>query len=76
MLPILHGDRLIGRIDPTMDRKAGVFRVNAVHAEEKAPESAGPAIARAIDRLGRWLGAGETAYSQKVPPFWRDSLHN
>ena len=25
VLPILHGDRLIGRIDPAMDRKRGVF---------------------------------------------------
>ena len=76
VLPILHGDRLIGRVDPTMDRKAGVFRVNAVYAEEAAPESAGPAIARAIERLGKWLGAGEIAYSRKVPSIWGDSLCN
>ena len=50
VLPILHGDRLIGRVDPTMDRKASVFRVNAVFAEEGAPESAGPAVAKAISR--------------------------
>src|SRR5207247_2646536 len=30
VLPILHGDRLIGRIDPIHDRSAGVLRVNAV----------------------------------------------
>ena len=76
VLPILHGDRLIGRVDPTMDRKANVFRVNAVFAEEGAPESAGPAVAKAIDRLGTWLGADEIAYSRKVPPLWSDSLRN
>ncbi|MEK6275632.1 MAG: crosslink repair DNA glycosylase YcaQ family protein [Actinomycetota bacterium] len=76
VLPILHGDRLIGRVDPTMDRTANVFRVNAVYAEEAAPEGAGPAIARAIERLGEWLGADEIAYSRKVPPAWRDSLRN
>ncbi len=76
VLPILHGDRLIGRVDPTMDRKAGVFRVNAVYAEGAAPESAGPAIARSIERLGKWLGAGEIAYSRKVPSIWGDSLRN
>jgi uncharacterized protein YcaQ len=76
VLPILHGDRLIGRIDPTMDRKANVFRVNAVHAEEAAPKSAGPAVAKAISRLASWLGAAEVAYSRKVPSMWRDSLRN
>ncbi len=76
VLPILHGDRLIGRIDPTMDRKANVFRVNAVYAEEAAPENAGPAIAKAVSRLAKWLGAGEIAYSRKVPPIWGDSLRN
>lgn len=76
VLPILHGDRLIGRVDPTMDRKTNVFRVNAVHAEEAAPESAGPAIAKAIEKLGKWLGADEIAYSRQVPSIWRDSLRN
>src|SRR5207302_3407041 len=33
VLPILRGDRLIGRIDPILDRKAGVLRVNSVHWE-------------------------------------------
>jgi uncharacterized protein len=33
VLPILRGDRLIGRIDPAFDRKAGVLKVNSVHWE-------------------------------------------
>jgi uncharacterized protein len=33
VLPILHGDRLIGRIDPVLDRKTGVLKVNSVHWE-------------------------------------------
>jgi uncharacterized protein YcaQ len=33
VLPILRGDRLIGRIDPNFDRKAGVLRVDSVHWE-------------------------------------------
>jgi uncharacterized protein YcaQ len=33
VLPILRGDRLIGRIDPILDRKSGVLRVNSVHWE-------------------------------------------
>ena len=37
VLPILHGDRLIGRIDPKMDREHGRLHIHAVHAETDAP---------------------------------------
>ena len=30
VLPILRGDRLVGRVEPVHDRKAGVLRVNGV----------------------------------------------
>ncbi|RMF02606.1 MAG: winged helix-turn-helix domain-containing protein, partial [Chloroflexi bacterium] len=46
VLPILHGDRLIGRIDPKMDRKSGTLHVNAVYAEPDAPQDS--ATARAV----------------------------
>src|SRR5207253_2015411 len=51
VLPILHGDRLIGRIDPAMDRAHGRLTINAVHAEPDAPPDAGPAVAGAIAEL-------------------------
>ena len=58
-----------------MVRKASIYRVNAVFAEQGAPKSAGPAVAKAIGRLGKWLGA-EIDYSKRVPALWRDSLRN
>ena len=51
VLPILHGDRLIGRLDPVHDKKAGVLRVNAVYAEPGAPADAWPAVRAALDDL-------------------------
>jgi uncharacterized protein YcaQ len=59
VLSILHGDRLIGRIDPVLDRKRRVLTVNAVYAEPKAPAGAWPAVSRAIDELAAWIGADE-----------------
>ena len=69
VLPILHGDRLIGRIDPRMDRKAKRLYVNAVHAEPNAPQDSetGKAIARAIEELAEFLGAHEVEYGERVP---------
>ena len=76
VLPILRGYRLIGRIEPVHDRKAGVVRVNGVFAEPGAPNSAGVGIARALRRLAKWLGAEEIVYAGRVPPAWGDSLRN
>ena len=72
VLPILHGDRLVGRIDPVMDRKAGVFTVKSVYAEPDAPAEAWPAISAAIDELATWLGATEVRLP-KLPLPWSTS---
>jgi uncharacterized protein YcaQ len=55
VLPILHGERLVGRIDPFFDRKAGVLRVNAVHWEPDAPQDV--PLDQTISSLADWLGA-------------------
>ncbi|MDM8518583.1 crosslink repair DNA glycosylase YcaQ family protein [Anaerolineales bacterium HSG6] len=59
VLPILHGDQLIGRIDPKMDRKTSTFRINAIYLEPSwSPTSAGrQAITDQINALGQFLGA-------------------
>jgi uncharacterized protein YcaQ len=70
VLPILHRDRLVGRIDPLFDRKTGVLRVKHVYAEEDATEDAGALIAKAINELASWLGASDVEYG-RVPSLWR-----
>ena len=74
VLPILHGDRLIGRVDPQMDRKQGVLRINAVYAEPDAPEEAGPAVAAAIHDLAAFLGAKTVDYTERVAAEWAGTL--
>jgi uncharacterized protein YcaQ len=69
VLPILHGDRFVGRIDPVMDRRARVLRINAVHAEPDAPTRAWPAVQAAIDELAAWLGA-ERVEMPTLPAPW------
>jgi uncharacterized protein YcaQ len=60
-LPILYGDRLVGKLDAKADRKAGVLRVHAVHEDHAAtggpwtPEI-GDAVEAEIDALADWLG--------------------
>ncbi len=57
VLPILHGDRLVGRIDPEHDRKAGVLRVHNVFWEPAAPENV--PLHRPLRSLARFLRAKE-----------------
>ena len=70
VLPILHGDRLVGRLDPVHDKKAGVLRVNAVYAEPAAPADAWPAVRAALDDLATWVGA-ERVTLPRLPRPWR-----
>jgi uncharacterized protein len=74
VLPILRGDRLIGRIEPAFDRKTGVLQVHGVFAEPGAPASAGRGIAAATRRLAKWVGATEIVYSRRVPKIWGEVL--
>ncbi len=54
-LPILHGDRLVGKLDATADRKAGVLRVDAVHEDVPFGKATAAAVDREIDDLATWL---------------------
>jgi uncharacterized protein YcaQ len=54
VLPILRGDKLVGRIEPVHDRKAGVLRVNGVWWE---PGVKPVALDVPLRSLARFLGA-------------------
>ena len=55
-MPILHGDRLVGKLDATTDLAAGVLRVTAVHEDEPFPAPVRAAVDREVDELAAWLG--------------------
>ncbi|MEV0803296.1 crosslink repair DNA glycosylase YcaQ family protein [Kribbella sp. NPDC050281] len=54
-LPILHGDRLVGKVDATSDRKAGVFRVDAIHEDTPFSKALSTAVHRELQDLAKWL---------------------
>ena len=71
VLPILHGERLIGRADLRMDRRAGRLVAPAIHREDGAPR--GKTIARGVrrelERLAAWQGAKDLEI-QAAPAAW------
>jgi hypothetical protein len=77
VLPILHGDQLIGRIDPKLDREHGRLHIHAVHAEKDAPRSrqTARAVRDAIEDLAAFLGAADIHYTHLVPSGWQRDLH-
>ncbi|MEV6901211.1 crosslink repair DNA glycosylase YcaQ family protein [Amycolatopsis sp. NPDC051372] len=74
VLPILHGDRLIGRVAPRADRRRGVIELEGVYAEPGAPARAGTAVRRAIAELAAFTGTERVEYSGAVPEPWRAAL--
>ncbi len=55
-LPILYGDRLVGKLDAAVDRSVGVLRVNCVHRDVPFTKAMSRAILREIADLAQWLG--------------------
>ncbi len=72
VLPILHGERLIGRVDARMNRKTKTLEVNAVFAEPGAPRNkkTARAVRQAIDELAAFLGAGDIAFGERIAEGW------
>jgi len=55
-LPILHHDRLVGKLDATADRKAGILRVDAIHEDVPFTKAVTAAVHAHVTDLASWLG--------------------
>ena len=84
VMPVLHEDRLVGRLDARAERKAGVLRILALHAEPQAARSAKSArvarsLRRAVEELASACGLGEFSLAgattgPEVPVSWVSEL--
>ncbi len=57
-LPVLHGDRLVGKLDARADHDAGVLRVAALHEDEPFDGATREAVDAEVAALAGWLGLG------------------
>jgi uncharacterized protein len=55
-LPILHQDRLVGKLDAAADRKSGVLRVHAIHEDIPFTRQMHAGVRTEIVDLANWLG--------------------
>jgi uncharacterized protein YcaQ len=61
VLPVLHGDRLVAKVDAKTDRKGGVLRVPALHMEPGTGSDDVDAVRAELQALATWLELDETA---------------
>jgi uncharacterized protein len=55
-LPVLHEDRLVGKVDAAADRKRSVLEVNAVHEDVRFTRAMTSAVHAELEALASWLG--------------------
>jgi uncharacterized protein len=58
-LPVLHEDRLVGKVDATAERKQSVLRVHAVHEDVRFTREITEAVHAELDALASWLELGD-----------------
>jgi uncharacterized protein len=63
VLPILRGDRLVGRIDPFFDRRSNTLRINAIHMQPETDAADREAVDGSIHDLARWLKVDDVTFS-------------
>jgi uncharacterized protein YcaQ len=63
-LPVLHADRLIGKVDANADRQASVLRVRAIHQDVRFTRPVTKAVHAELDALAAWLGLGKVDFER------------
>jgi uncharacterized protein YcaQ len=58
-LPVLHMDRLVGKVDARADRKASILRVHAIHQDVRFTRPIAKAVHAELEDLAAWLGMGK-----------------
>jgi len=65
-LPVLHGDRLVGKVDAKADRKASVLQVYAIHEDVKFTRATTRGVQAELKDLASWLGLDTIAANADV----------
>ena len=66
-LPVLFGDRLVGRVDCKAHRREGRFEIRALFIEQDVPEAFYPALAAAVSDYAAFTGCAEVSVTRVTP---------
>jgi hypothetical protein len=67
-LPVLHEDRLIGKLDAKADRKSGFLQVHAIHEDVPFDRATKSAVHAEVEALAAWLGLDVGAHGANRLP--------
>ena len=69
-MPILHRGRLVGRIDPAMNRKEGALIIRSIHLQPgvRSTPALARAIAKTLDQFTAFLGGTDWSVLHTDPP--------
>ena len=74
-MPVLCGDKIVGRIEPAFEREEARLRIVRAWWEQGADIShAALPFARGISRLGRFLGARSIVMEDVGPPKFKSAV--
>jgi uncharacterized protein len=76
-MPLLDGDRFVGRIDAALDRETARLVVKAARPEPDVRPTASNAepVARALEELASWLGVTRIDLVGPAPAPWRRAMY-
>jgi len=76
VLPIVDGDRFLGRVDARYDRSEGALVIASLRLEPNAPRTAAVAarVRAAFEELGSFLGAERIRVDAAFPDRWRRTM--
>jgi len=66
VLPFLHGDRLVARLDMKSDREKGNLQVLGLWWEDSVPVDASEVLQHELARLAAWLGLDEIKWNRSA----------
>lgn len=68
-LPILHRDRIVGRLDPKAHRAEGTFEVKMLHLEPgvRMDDDLADALAATLERIAAWHGTPRVVVTASNP---------
>lgn len=70
VLPILHNDDLIGRMDVEYLKKEKTLLIISTYAEDGAPADAVKPIRTSVENLAIFLGANKVKFGKTIPAMW------
>lgn len=77
-MPILHRGKLVGLMDPSLNRKEGVLTIRSLHLQPNVKPTAAlaKAIAKTLDEFVDFLGGEEWTVLQSNPEGFAAEIHN